>query len=324
MMQKEPGIIIGPITRLLGWVFDRVFCVIYNVVQSNALGISIMVITVLVRLLILPLSLQQVKSSIKMQELQPQIKKLREKYLNGGQSNPEIQKKFNFEVQKLYNQNGVNPAGGCILAFIQLPIFMALNQLLANSYRYIGVIGNAYKVLAEKIMSIPGYVSLIRPLAEPKVPSSMQIDLRLLADMQKVINKFTFNDWDVFLSKLDLVTKGQIKGLLIKKESLENFLGIDLIEPCGIKWPGVIIPVLVILVTFLSSYLMTKMTEPKQDDEVSGAQQKIFLLIMPLLMGFLTLNLSSGVGVYWITSSVIQALQQFCVNNFYRKSKGGV
>lgn len=305
-------------------MFDRVFCVIYNVVQSNALGVSIIVITVLVRLLILPLSLQQVKSSIKMQELQPQIKKLREKYLNGGQSNPEIQKKFNFEVQKLYSQNGVNPAGGCMLAFVQLPIFMALNQLLANSYRYISVIGSAYKVLAEKIMSIPGYIALIRPLAEPKVPSNMQIDLRLLPDMQKVVNKFTFSDWNSFLSKLDRVTKGQIKGLLVKKESLENFLGIDLIEPCGIKWPVVIIPILVILVTFLSSYLMTKITEQKQDDEVSGAQQKIFLLIMPLLMGFLTLNLSSGVGVYWITSSVIQALQQFCVSNFYRKSKGGV
>ena len=69
---------------------------------------------------------------------------------------------------------------------------------------------------------------------------------------------------------------------------------------------------------------MTKMNEQKQDDEVSGAQQKVFLFVMPLLMGFLTLNLSSGVGVYWITSSIIQALQQFCVNNFYRKSKGEV
>ena len=323
MMQKEPGIIIGSITRLLGWMFNRVFCVIYNIVQSNALGVSIVVITVFVRLLILPLSLQQVKSSIKMQELQPQIKKLREKYLNSGQNNPETQKKFNFEVQKLYNQNGINPVGGCVLAFIQLPIFMALNQLLANSYRYISVIGDAYKVLAEKIMSIPGYITLVRPLAEPKVPSNMQIDLRLLTDMQKVVNKLTFNDWDVFLSKFDFVTKKQIKELLIKKESLENFLGIDLIEPCGIKWPGVIIPILVILVTFLSSYLMAKMTEQNQsNDEVSGSQQKIFLLIMPLLMGFLTLNLSSGVGVYWITSSLIQALQQFCVNNFYRKSKG--
>ena len=254
MMQKEPGIIIGSITRLLGWMFNRVFCVIYNIVQSNALGVSIVVITVFVRLLILPLSLQQVKSSIKMQELQPQIKKLREKYLNSGQNNPETQKKFNFEVQKLYNQNGINPVGGCVLAFIQLPIFMALNQLLANSYRYISVIGDAYKVLAEKIMSIPGYITLVRPLAEPKVPSNMQIDLRLLTDMQKVVNKLTFNDWDVFLSKFDFVTKKQIKELLIKKESLENFLGIDLIEPCGIKWPGVIIPILVILVTFLSSY----------------------------------------------------------------------
>lgn len=323
MMQKEPGIIIGPITRLLGVVFNYVFSVIYNVIQTNALGISIIAITVVVRILIWPLSSKQIKSSIKIQKLQPQISKLREKYLGKDKNDIEAQKKFNVEMQKLYNENGVNPAGGCLLAFIQLPIFMALNQLLACSYYYIDIIGNTYKSLAQKIMSIPNYVAIIKPLAEPKVPNNMQIDLRLLSDMQKVINKFTFSDWNSFMLKISPNFKRVIKNILAKKEALENFFGIDLVEPCGMNWPGVIIPILVILVTFLSSYLMMRMTSQFQTDDVSAGQQRMFLFVMPLLMGFLTLNLSSGVGVYWITSSVMQALQQFFFMSKYNEKLRG-
>ena len=323
MMQKEPGIIIGPITKLLGVVFNYVFSVVYNVVQTNALGISIIAITIVVRILIWPLSGKQIKSSIKMQKLQPQINKLREQYLGKDKNDVEAQKKFNVEIQKLYNENGVNPAGGCLLAFIQLPIFMALNQLLVCSYYYIDIIGNTYKKLAQQIMSIPNYVALIKPLAEPKVPSNMQIDLRLLSDIQKVINKFNFSDWNNFLSEVSPAFRQEIKNILAKKEALENFFGIDLVEPCGMNWPGVIIPILVILVTFLSSYLMMRMTSQFQTDEVSAGQQKMFLFVMPLLMGFLTLNLSSGVGVYWITSSVMQSLQQFFFMSKYREKLRG-
>lgn len=323
MMQKEPGIIIGPITRLLGVVFNYVFSVIYDVIQTNALGISIIAITVVVRILIWPLSSKQIKSSIKMQKLQPQINKLREKYLGKDKNDVEAQKKFNVEMQKLYNENGVNPAGGCLLAFIQLPIFMALNQLLACSYYYIDIIGNTYEKLARKIMSIPNYVSIIKPLAEPKVPNNMQIDLRLLNDMQKVINKFTFSDWNNFISKVGSTFGREIKSILTKKEALENFFGIDLVEPCGMNWPGVVIPILVILVTFLSSYLMMRTTSQIHTDDVSAGQQKMFLFVMPLLMGFLTLNLSSGVGVYWITSSVMQALQQFFFMSKYNEKLRG-
>ena len=172
-------------------------------------------------------------------------------------------------------------------------------------------------------MSIPNYVAIIKPLAEPKVPNNMQIDLRLLSDMQKVINKFTFSDWNNFILRINPDFKRVIKNILAKKEALENFFGIDLVEPCGMNWPGVIIPILVVLVTFLSSYLMMRTTSQIHVDDVSAGQQKMFLFVMPLLMGFLTLNLSSGVGVYWITSSVMQSLQQFFFMSKYNEKLRG-
>ena len=96
-----------------------------------------------------------------------------------------------------------------------------------------------------------------------------------------------------------------------------------MVAPCGMNWPGVVIPILVVLVTFLSSYLMMRTTSQIQTDDVAAGQQKMFLFVMPLLMGFLTLNLSSGVGVYWITSSVMQSLQQFFFMSKYSEKLRG-
>jgi len=317
MIQKEPGLIIGPITRLLGFVFNFIFDIVNNITETNTLGISIIIITVIVRLLTWPLSIKQVKNSIKMQRVQPEINKLRQRYAN--QKDAESQKRFNLEIQRLYAENKISPASGCLLAFIQLPIFMALNQLLANSYIYISYIGIIYKDLAKKIISVPDYIPKIKPLAIPKVPSNMQIDLSKITDLQKVINKFTSSDWISFLSKLDPSLKSQIKNILVHKESTENFLGIDLIDPCGLKFPGVIIPILSVITTFLSSYFINK--SMPQDNNVQKEQKNIFLLVMPLMMGMLSLTLSSGVGVYWITSSIMQLIQQYFANKYRKRQQ---
>lgn len=316
MIQKEPGIIIGFITKLLGFIFNFVFDIIHdNITVANSLGISIIVITIIVRILIWPLSIKQVKNSLAMQHIQPELKKLQKKYPD--KSDIESQKKLNFEIQKLYAENNIHPAGGCLLAFIQLPIFMALNQLLARSYCYISDIGDIYRNLAEKIMSVPNYVGIMKPIAIPKVPPNMTIDLRIIEDMQKVINKFTSTDWANLLAGLDLSVRPEIANLLIRKESIENFFGIDLIDQCGLHFPGVMIPILSVITTFLSSYFMNKMMPI--EDEGARTQQKIFLIIMPLMMGGFSLALSSGVGVYWITSSIIQLIQQFFANKYRKK-----
>jgi len=86
---------------------------------TGNLGIAIILFTVLVRLVILPLTIRQLKSSRKMQELQPMMAELRRKY---GKDQQRLQE----ETMKLYRENKVNPAGGCLPLFIQLPIFLGV------------------------------------------------------------------------------------------------------------------------------------------------------------------------------------------------------
>lgn len=88
---------------------------------TGSLGIAIILFTILVRLIILPLTIKQLKSSRKMQELQPMIAELRRKY---GKD----QQRFSEEMMKVYKENKVNPAGGCLPLVIQLPIFIGVYQ----------------------------------------------------------------------------------------------------------------------------------------------------------------------------------------------------
>jgi len=89
-------------------------------------GLSILVLTIIVRTLILPLTLKQYKSSKAMQALQPEMKKIREKF----KDNPQKQQE---ETMKLFQQNQVNPLAGCLPLLIQMPIFIALyNAIYGN------------------------------------------------------------------------------------------------------------------------------------------------------------------------------------------------
>ena len=90
---------------------------IYGVVGNY--GIAIIIVTVLMRIIIFPLTLKQEKSMKKMRELQPELEKIKEKYKDNPQ---EYQQK----IAELYRESGVNPLGGCLPLLIQMPVFVAL------------------------------------------------------------------------------------------------------------------------------------------------------------------------------------------------------
>ncbi|MDQ0222792.1 YidC/Oxa1 family membrane protein insertase [Streptococcus moroccensis] len=94
---------------------------------GGSIGIGIILFTILIRTLLLPLSKMQIASSRKMQELQPQLKELKEKY-----PSREDMTLLNEETQRLYKEAGVNPMASMIPTFIQLPILMALFQALSR------------------------------------------------------------------------------------------------------------------------------------------------------------------------------------------------
>jgi len=113
------GYFVGPLSDALDWLAAALF---------NEYGLAILVITIIVRLVILPLTLKQYKSSKQMQAIQPQLKEIREKYATDPKKQQE-------ETMKLFQQHGVNPLSGCFPLLIQMPVLIALYQsILGNPH----------------------------------------------------------------------------------------------------------------------------------------------------------------------------------------------
>ena len=114
------GIIAVPLGYLLTFI--------YNLVGNY--GISLIILTVLVKLLLYPLYFKQIKSTASMSSLQPKMKAIQEKYKNDKE-------KMNEEMAKITKDENFNPMGGCLPMLIQLPIIWGLFTLLRNPIKYI-------------------------------------------------------------------------------------------------------------------------------------------------------------------------------------------
>ena len=95
-------------------------------------GWAIIVLTVLIKLVLFPLQQKSMNSMKKMQKMQPRVDAIKARYKK-AKSDPEQRQKMNTEVMKLYQQEGINPAGGCLPLVVQFPIFIGFYNLLSHA-----------------------------------------------------------------------------------------------------------------------------------------------------------------------------------------------
>jgi YidC/Oxa1 family membrane protein insertase len=135
------GVIAIPFLRLLKLLYE---------IAPNY-GVAIILLTLLVRLLTLPMSIKGQRSMMKMQRLQPQVERIRERYKNE-------QEKLHHEMMELYKRNHVNPLGGCLPMLIQFPVFIGLYEALLNAVelRNAPFIGWIRDLAAPDYLPIPG------------------------------------------------------------------------------------------------------------------------------------------------------------------------
>lgn len=97
---------------------------------GDNIGLAIVVVTLIIRILLLPLMIKQIKSTQAMQEVQPEIKALQEKY---SSKDAKTQQKLQEETMKLFQERGVNPFAGCLPIFVQMPILIAMYHAIMRT-----------------------------------------------------------------------------------------------------------------------------------------------------------------------------------------------
>ena len=284
----------------MGWIIQQ----IYNLVANY--GLSIIIFTVLIKLILLPLNIHSQKAMKKQQKVQPIIAQLQEKYKND-------QEKLQREMMKIYKENNISMAGGCLPMFIQFPILIGLYQVIQKPLSYLKGVDWMQQAVIDKVY-------MLRDAMASSIGSLAQQTEEQLANMSQI----QLSNW-----------AGIVNGPSDPWVINFNFLGLDLSnvpsEAFGYimrldfsDWSKILL-LLIPILAVVSSLLTNKITmlqtgQTKTNDNSQASQmQKSMLWMMPLMSGFFTLTLPSGLGIYRIISSVMQIVQQLVLNYYFDK-----
>jgi YidC/Oxa1 family membrane protein insertase len=319
---KDPGVITGPIAWVLGKIVNFFFIFVYgNITQYNSLGLSIIFLTIFARCLMIPIAYNQQKSMFVMQKLQPELKKIQDKYKD-KMSDPEVQKKMNMETQKLYTKHNYSPLSGCLPLLIQMPIFFGLYYIMQHPFLYIDIINNIYTGFSEQVLefaskagSDSSIMSLINEFgSNAGLSAGTEINADVFSRLLNVLNPSQVKQL------VDEVGTADISALFAQKEAIETFMGISLTETVGFALNiKLIIPILSAATTWLSSWMMTRKNQAV--DAQMKSQQKMMNIVMPIMMAWITTGLPAGVGLYWVVSNIFQICQQAIISKHFERKK---
>ena len=323
---REPGKIIGPIADLMGQIYNMLFDALHSNTSAGSLGLAIIIFTLIVKIILFPLMVKQQKSSFKMQQMKPELDKIKAKY--AGKTDQMSQQRMAFEMQELQRKNGASMMGGCLPMLIQLPILYALFYLFQNAYVYVDAIGANYVNIANAIIDIPTALRMevFQPFAQEFVDAykNMDIikdgfDMSQVNDVVMLVGNMKQDDWAIVLQNLG--TQGvELAGLLETKNNIETFLTIPLVTKAGLGFPGIIIPIAAGATTYLQTKIMNAMNPQNNDpSNPAAAMTKSMLYTMPIMMGVFSITMPAGLGLYWTISNLFGIVQQVILTKYYRK-----
>ena len=305
--------IIGDIARFFGFLMDG----IYNFFGSNfgiySLGLSIIVFTIITRLLMLPLAFKQQKSMKEMQVIQPEIKRVQDKYKN--KKDKESQQKMQAELSALYQQHGVNPFGGCLPLLIQMPIIFSLFSVLRNIPAYIDNIKVYYVNIANYIFEVPNYGEKLTSIMDDSSIMVKNFDPSVLDKVIDLLYQFQSSTWETFYNVFPSI-QTQVANQVVELNNIYSMFGINLSDKPDMMSIGVLIPLLNVAVQFLVTQTSMAQSAKKKDAPNTQAEQtnKTMMYTMPLVSGFFAMTLPAGLGLYWLVGSLFQLGQQLVIN----------
>ena len=310
---------------LLNYIFEFVVWVMPTPVAT--LGISIIVFTIITRLLMTPLQVMQQRTSKGMAAIQPEMQKLQDKYKN--KKDAESQAEFSAEMQKLYKKHNINPLAGCLPLLIQLPLIMALFGVLRDASSYIMKLKEVYIGLADNIMnSVANYQEVLQPFVDIHgMNGKIKFDLTQVTasngtlGVKELLSKLTSLQWTELMAQIPADASAGIQTLLEQKRNFEWF-GVNLVDtPSQLvssgMWIALIVPLLVWVSTIIySKYAMAQnqMNQPKTaESEQQEKTMGVMNMVLPLMTAFFSYTMPCGLALYWIVGNVIMLIQQVIV-----------
>lgn len=319
LLSQYDGSIVGPIAWLLGKILNVIFELLSNFGIENA-AICIIIFTFIVKSLMIPLTIKQQKFTKLSTVMNPEISKITEKYK--GKKDEASLRKQQLETQAVYDKyGGVNPVAGCLPLLISMPIIFALYRVIQSIPAYVPAIKELYETIAIGIQDIGDYKDVMLEMAkEAGVMTSKFKEVEGGLTTNNVIDilaGFSTSQWielkDTFPSLASIITENSQEIIRIN-----SFLGgLNIADAPGFKFPGILIPILSIATQYLQTKMMMSQNSSSKDkSDPTAATMNTMNTIMPIMSGGMCLMLPIGIGIYWVSSSVFQIIQQFFVNRY--------
>ncbi len=300
----------------LSWPFAKLMAWLYE--MTGNYGLSLIVFSLIINLVLAPFMAKSKKSTMRTSRLQPRIQELQKRHAGN-------QQQLNAEMQKLYQEEGINPASGCLWSllpmFLLLPIYrIVIMPISRMMYASAPRAGEAVVEAMKDYFTAQG----VELASQGRSAFYVQIELTNLFHQSK----------DAILSALREAVDAAGAPLNLDLSHLMDmdlsFLGVDLgaTPTVSTLWSGpwtwaaiglFLIPVLSALLSWLSMTVSTKMNPAPAGNEQSAGMMKGMNFVMPLMSLWFCFIMPAAMGVYWIANSVFGMIRDVLLTMVFKK-----
>ncbi len=325
------GSILGPVSMVLGWIMDKIYVFMSEVLGISNIAITIIIFTIFIYLCMFPLTYRQQKFSMMTRKMQPELKEIQKKYK--GKKDQESMMAQNEETTSLYDKYGISPTGSCLQLVIQMPILFALYRVFNNVPAYINSVKSIFTDLVNDIMATDGFSSKMESVMENASLRGISVDFSVedKTDLGNyiidVLYKLGDNGWyemtKTFPDLSDVINS--------TKQALDNINYFIVLNISDTPWNqmksgftsghyGVLIVAFLIpVLSYLTQVLNIKMMpqNPTDAGDQMAQQMKMMNTMMPLMSLFITFTVPVGLGLYWVAGALIRFIQQYFLNKHF-------
>lgn len=321
--------LLGPISTLFGYLMNGIYIALDKFGLGN-IGVAIIIFTLITRLLLYPSTVRQQKSSKLMAIIQPEIKAIQAKY--EGRQDQQSMMAQQAEIKAVYEKYGTSMTGNCVQLLIQMPIIFALYRVIMNVPAYVPAIKEKFMDIVDTLLTDSAAIQKLTDFHKANGLDkliSLEKQLHNFEGTAEVQKNFIID----FLYKLNpsqftqLISEfsTEIQSLVTPKyeliEQANSFCGLNLStapSAVGFLSPYILVPILAALSQYLSIWLMQKQNKSKlnTENENDTMQQTMnsMNIMMPIMSAVFCWGFATGIGIYWIATSVFMVITQVIVN----------
>ena len=332
VLTQSGTFIIGDIARILGWIMNVLFNFLDQVFGIQNIGLCIILFTIIIYLLMLPLTIKQQKFSKFSAKMNPELKAIQKKYANKKDEMSMLA--MNEETKAVYAKYGVSPTGSCLQLLIQMPILFALYQVIMRVPAYVDGVKNVFTELASEFMNTAGGVEFMQELSQNGAMTAYIgkdfTQTNTVIDILYRLQETGKATWMMLADQFPSMD-ALIESTHASISHLNDFILINIANsPMNMIKSGlstgqylmvfgaILVPVLAALTQWLNVAMMPQQTSNDPNDTMASTL-KPMTITMPLMSAWFCLSLTVGMGLYWIMGAVVRGIQQFLINKHLDK-----